>query len=323
MKFSIIIPVYKVELYLRQCVESVLRQSCKDLEVILVDDGSPDNCPAICDDYAKKDNRVRVIHKINGGLSDARNIGLEIAEGEYVLFLDSDDWWDDLQALEKINSKLNGTDADMIIIGMKKFYTQQNIFEDERIPQKCDKENCTLSHAQVIQKYMQSNIFVACAWDKVVRRTIIEQDHQRFVKGQYSEDIEWCCKLLEKNLNIEILEESFYVYRQQVSTSITANVSLKNIHSIVDVIERYAPKKTSVPLLHFLANQYVLLIVNYMRLPKEDRQKIRNKIKSFWWLLVYNWYPYVKLVSRIKPLGYTLTTKVLRLYYLYQYNWKQ
>lgn len=296
MKFSIIIPVYKVELYLRQCVESVLRQSCKDLEVILVDDGSPDNCPAICDDYAKKDNRVRVIHKINGGLSDARNIGLEIAEGEYVLFLDSDDWWDDLQALEKINSKLNGTDADMIIIGMKKFYTQQNIFGDERIPQKCD---------------------------KVVRRTIIEQDHQRFVKGQYSEDIEWCCKLLEKNLNIEILEESFYVYRQQVSTSITANVSLKNIHSIVDVIERYAPKKTSVPLLHFLANQYVLLIVNYMRLPKEDRQKIRNKIKSFWWLLVYNWYPYVKLVSRIKPLGYTLTTKVLRLYYLYQYNWKQ
>lgn len=320
MKFSIIIPVYKVELYLRQCVDSVLSQSYKDFEVILVDDGSPDNCPAICDEYAKKDNRIRVIHKVNGGLSDARNAGLEVTEGEYILFLDSDDWWDDLQALEKVNAMINGTDADMIIIGMKKFYTQQNSFGDERIPKKCDKVNRALSHAQAIQKYMQSNIFVACAWDKVVRRTTIEQDRQRFVKGQLSEDIEWCCKLLEKNLNIEILEESFYVYRQQVSTSITANVSLKNIHSIIDVIKRYASKKSSVPLLHFLANQYVLLIVNHMRLSKEDRQKTTNQIKSFWWLLAYNWYPYVKLVSWIKPLGFTLISKALRLYYMYRYN---
>ena len=323
MKFSIIIPVYKVELYLRQCINSVLNQSYKDFELILVDDGSPDNCPVICDEYASRDIRVKVIHKSNGGLSDARNAGLDIAKGEYVLFLDSDDWWDDVLALEKINLKIKDTDADLIIIGMKKFFMQKKCFSDERIPQKCDKIKFILSHAQVLQKYMQSNIFVACACDKVLRRTIIEQDHQRFVKGQYSEDIEWCCKLLKKELCIEVLEEVFYVYRQQVSTSITANVGINNIQSIVEIIDRYAIQRSSVPLFHFLANQYVLLMANYMRLPKEDQQTIAHKVKSFWWLLIYNWYPYVKLVSRIKFLGFTLTTKVLRLYYLYQYNWKK
>ena len=89
---SIIIPVYKVEKYLSKCIESIFKQTYFDLELILVDDGSPDNCPMICDEYAKKDSRIRVIHKKNGGLSDARNAGLEIATGEYIGFVDSDDW---------------------------------------------------------------------------------------------------------------------------------------------------------------------------------------------------------------------------------------
>ena len=90
--FSVIIPIYCVEQYLRTCVDSVLSQTFLDFEVILVDDGSPDGCPRLCDEYAKKDARVRVIHKANGGLSDARNIGLSHASGEYILFLDGDDY---------------------------------------------------------------------------------------------------------------------------------------------------------------------------------------------------------------------------------------
>ena len=91
-KVSVIVPVYKVESYLRKCVDSILGQSFSDFEVILVDDGSPDNCGAICDDYATRDQRVKVIHKINGGLSDARNVGLDAAIGQYICFVDSDDW---------------------------------------------------------------------------------------------------------------------------------------------------------------------------------------------------------------------------------------
>ncbi len=316
MKFSIIIPVYKVEQYLHQCVDSVLVQTFHDYEIILVDDGSPDKCPAVCDEYAAKDNRVKVIHKTNGGLSDARNTGLDIAQGEYVTFLDSDDWWDDSEALAKVNSAIELTGADAIIIGMKKYFTEDNRTCDIRIPAKCDMP--ILSHVQVLKKYMKKNNLVACACDKIIRRNIIESDHMRFVKGQYSEDIEWCCKLLIKDIRIDVIEEAFYVYRQQVSTSITANIGIKNINSILDVISRYAHKDAYLPLLHFLANQYVLLITNFMRLSKNERKPLEDKIKSFWWLMEYNWYPYVKSVSRIKIFGFDVTRLMLRVYYLFK-----
>ena len=91
-KVSVIVPVYKVEKYLNKCVDSIINQTLEDIEIILVDDGSPDNCGKICDDYAQKDNRIVVIHKTNGGLSDARNAGLEVARGEYIGFVDSDDY---------------------------------------------------------------------------------------------------------------------------------------------------------------------------------------------------------------------------------------
>ena len=89
---SIIVPVYKVEPYLRRCVDSILDQTFTDFELILVDDGSPDNCPAICDEYAEQDDRVKVVHKANGGLSSARNAGMAVANGKYYLFCDSDDY---------------------------------------------------------------------------------------------------------------------------------------------------------------------------------------------------------------------------------------
>ncbi len=315
MKFSVIIPIYKVEQYLRQCVDNVLGQTYTDLEIILVNDGSPDSSPAICDEYAQKDSRIKVIHKPNGGLSDARNAGLDVAQGEYFMFLDSDDWWDDKDALRKIDACLKESGADIIIIGMKKYFSLEDRLGDVRVPKKCDKGNSTLSHAQVLQQYMRSNIFVACACDKVVRRSLIEKDNQRFVKRQLSEDIEWCCKLLLKNPKIGVLEEAFYVYRQQVATSITANVGVKNIKSILDVINRYAQKDAPEPLLHYIANQYVLLITNFMRLSKEEQKPLEAEMKQLWWLIQYNWYPYTRLVSKVKFLGYGITKRLLRVYY--------
>ena len=91
-KFSIVVPVYKVEAYLERCLGSLISQTLTDIEIILVDDGSPDNCPRICDQYAKKDSRIKVIHQKNAGVSAARNKGLEYATGEWILFCDSDDW---------------------------------------------------------------------------------------------------------------------------------------------------------------------------------------------------------------------------------------
>lgn len=315
MRYSIIIPIYNVEKYIRQCIDSVLTQTFHDYEIILVNDGSPDKCPIICDDYASKYNMIKVIHKKNGGLSDARNFGLDIAQGEYVMFLDSDDWWDDPNALLKINKIIQLSNPDIIICGKKKYYALDNKIGDVIIPRKY---NYNISNTEIIKKYMQENIFVACAWDKIIKRELIEKDHQRFVVGQFSEDIEWCCKLLMKNTKIDVIEDAFYVYRQQVSTSITANIGIKNIYNIIDVIERYASKNSSIPILNFLANQYILLITNFMRLPANDRRIFEKKLKSYWWLIQYNWYPYVKTISKVKFLGFGITKKLLKFYYLYK-----
>ena len=117
-KVSILVPIYNVEKYLSRCIESVLSQDFRDYELILVDDGSPDRCPQICDEYAKKDSRIKVIHKKNGGLSDARNIGLDIATGEYVMFIDSDDFVD-IDMMESMMNNMIDNNVDLVVCNIK------------------------------------------------------------------------------------------------------------------------------------------------------------------------------------------------------------
>ena len=120
-KVSIIVPVYNVEKYLDRCMESLLNQTLKDIEIILVDDGSPDNCPQMCDDYAKTDSRVKVVHKANAGLGYARNSGLDVASGEYVAFVDSDDYVD-TKIYESLLLEAENSGADVVFC---KYYTEQ------------------------------------------------------------------------------------------------------------------------------------------------------------------------------------------------------
>ena len=123
---SIILPIFNREEHLNQCVYSILNQTYKDYELILVDDGSIDKSAQMCDEYAEQDNRVIVIHKENGGLSDARNTGVKVAKGEYIFFIDSDDFLDDNQALEKIVNRLKNSNADVLNFGFKKYYANQD-----------------------------------------------------------------------------------------------------------------------------------------------------------------------------------------------------
>ena len=112
---SVIVPVYKVERYLEQCLVSIVHQSYRNLEILLVDDGSPDNCPQLCDMWAQRDSRIHVIHKPNGGLSDARNAGLRQAHGDLVAFVDSDDWLA-LDMIEKMTDAMLRNQADMVVV---------------------------------------------------------------------------------------------------------------------------------------------------------------------------------------------------------------
>ena len=118
---SVVVPVYKVEPFLHQCVDSVLAQTFADFELILVDDGSPDNCGAMCDEYAKKDSRVRVLHKENGGLGNARNVGMDAALGNYIIFLDSDDYWD-ADTLERLYSEAKKNRLQLLLFSGEPFW---------------------------------------------------------------------------------------------------------------------------------------------------------------------------------------------------------
>lgn len=133
-RFSVVIPVYKVEKYLRQCLDSVLAQSYTDFEIVVVDDGSPDNCPAICDAYATSDSRVTVIHKENGGLSDARNAGLLAATGEYVIFMDSDDYYLSTDLFTEIDAKIAETACDAVFFQYRKYIEKSKTLKEIPTP---------------------------------------------------------------------------------------------------------------------------------------------------------------------------------------------
>lgn len=313
--FSIIIPVYKVEKFLNQCVDSVLSQTFNDYEIILVDDGSPDNSPLICDEYAVSNSSVKVIHKPNGGLSSARNAGLNIAKGKYVIFLDSDDYWCDCYCLEKLNSELKNEEIDIIIFGMKKYYQIDDKFGGERIPQALDKD--VSSNDKTTHVLMQNNEYMACAWDKVIKRSLIEDNSLRFVEGQLSEDIEWCAKLLMLNPEIKTISECFYVYRQQNSNSITNNMGRRNLENICDIVTRYADigeEKNNVALLNYMANQYLLWMTVSNLAPKREIKDLLGIMKSKWFLINYHLYPYVNKAYKFKFLGFGIVRKLLGMY---------
>lgn len=309
-RFSIIVPVYNVENYLNECVKSVLGQTFIDFELILIDDGSSDSCPQICDQYLEADSRVRVIHKQNGGLSSARNTGLDMAVGEYVLFLDSDDYWCTTTVLETIDRYITEFQSDVCIFGKKKFFQNKNMYSTYQKPV-FDEE--ALSDEQIVKLLMKKNYFVACAWDKVIKRTVIENNNMRFTIGQMSEDIEWCIKLLLSTKSIQLIPECFYIYRQENINSITANISKKNLEHILQVITKYT-KINDEFVKHFIANQYVLWMTTANRVLKDDIKDLISQAKKFWFLLEYNWYPYVDKVSKVKFLRFNIVMFMLGFY---------
>lgn len=228
-EFSIIVPIYKVEKYLAICVDSIIGQSFCDFELILVDDGSPDTCGEICDKYSSSDTRVKVIHKENGGLSSARNAGLDIATGKYVIFIDSDDFWDNANALEHIHINLTDTDADVLVFPAKRYYESEDkytyiITSDVNRTRIIDKDvNASI-------RYMiKNNIYRAAAWNKVVKKSIIDSYSMRFKNGYLSEDMDWCGDLLLYAQRFDFYDNPFYAYRQQRNGSITAGKAEKLI----------------------------------------------------------------------------------------------
>lgn len=216
---SIVVPIYNVESDLQRCVESLINQTYRNIEIILVDDGSSDNCPEICDDYAEKDSRVKVIHKQNGGLSDARNKGLREAIGNFVLFVDSDDFIE-LESCEYFLNLYDGKSD--IVVGVAKQIKGEKL---QFLRHKGLKSNCTYNSKEFIINSIQHNEWYAPAWLNLYRRDFLIQNNLEYKKGIYFEDIEMLPRLfLAANL-IQYVDFPFYNYIIRENSIMT---SLKN-----------------------------------------------------------------------------------------------
>ena len=221
MKLSIIVPIYNVEPYLRKCIDSILTQTFTDFECILVDDGSPDNCPAICDEYAKKDSRIRVIHKENGGLSDARNAGLDIAQGEYIGFVDSDDWIHP-QMYELVYKCAISTNADIAQCGYSKIKEKDSIdihFEATQKPIVRTKDEIFKNYYSLIPGIDDM------VWNKMYRKTIF--DTIRFPVDRYFEDSSILFDTINASDCVAIIGTPLYFYLQRPNSIMSINYSIK------------------------------------------------------------------------------------------------
>lgn len=313
--FSFIVPVYKVEQYLRQCVDSILSQEYKNFELILVDDGSPDNSGKICDEYAKNHENVFTFHKENGGLSDARNYGLSKATGEYILFVDSDDFIfeNSLTEIAKICQK---SSADLVFLKGFKFYENNSSLDELDQDIHIDDFNSK----DKILKYLSSlNKFPGSACTKAIKREFLIKNNLVFLKGLLSEDIDWMIRVLKKMSSCTSINVPYYCYRQNRLNSISNSISAKNINSILKIISTHAildvTNKEDEYINNFLAYEYMILIANYASLTKEEKNKVASDVYEYKWLLKYKNNSKVKLTYIIKNIvGIKLTSKLLYCY---------
>lgn len=215
-KISVIVPVYKVEQYLRKCVDSILAQTYQNLEIILVDDGSPDACGTICDEYAKQDSRITVIHKPNGGLSDARNAGLDLMTGKYVAFVDSDDWIMP-RMYETLLQMLKQFQADIAFGAVADDLEQDGKATTVKVSNYGD-EPFSESAAEAMRRYFHGSW---AAWDKLYKADLFRDI--RYPVGEINEDEAIVLQLLSKCTCVCYTNEVFYHYmRRPSSGSITA-----------------------------------------------------------------------------------------------------
>lgn len=320
MKVSFIVPVFKIAKYIPTCVECLLKQTYKDFEIILVDDGSPDNCPQICDELATGDSRIRVLHKVNGGLSDARNEGLKLAQGEYIVFVDGDDFWihdDDLQKLVDLTIKY--PQVDLIGFNCSYYFPSTNTYTPWELYD--NSLAIPTEKSEAIIKLTATSSFVMSAWMKIINRQFLIENGLSFKKGQLSEDIQWFINVLDKCSYCMFVNFNVYAYRQGVSGSITRNVGLKNINDLIAILEEEVAKieKRSFTrdakncVLSFLAYEYSIILGYLQYLDKEEAARKYACLKDYEWLLSYTQDPKVKKVSIVKKvLGLRLTTKLLQ-----------
>lgn len=232
-KVSVIVPIYNVEKYIVRCIDSIINQTYKNIEIILVDDGSPDKCGEICDEYLKKDSRIKSLHKENGGLSDARNYGMKYATGDYTVFLDSDDWLKENMIETLVNISIENS-ADVVQSAFYYAYDKHMLL-DERY-YKEGKEPIVLNNKELMKELVINERVKNFAWGKLYKTNLIKDIP--FKKGVLFEDIFWAHKVMSK-VNKYVIVHTPMCYYLQRADSIVATYTIRNLDILKGLKERH------------------------------------------------------------------------------------
>lgn len=258
---TVIVPIYKVEEYLDRCIESIINQTYENLEVILVDDGSPDNCPKMCDEWAKKDKRIKVIHKENGGLSDARNRGIENANGKYISFIDSDDWIENnmISTLYKFLVETSSDISTCKLISRKEFIKSENKVEEKSNYKEFSRNEYLLKYFKIGS---QETVYYAC--NKLFKSKLLSNN--QFPVGLTSEDVLGTYKAILKADKIVEVDANLYNYFVNSNGITNSKFSIKDFDlikiwdEVINIATKEDPDNLKYAILNRQRIDYTLLM---------------------------------------------------------------
>lgn len=286
-KISVIVPIYKVEQYLNRCIESIVNQTYRNLEIILVDDGSPDQCPKMCDDWAEKDARIVVIHKENGGLSDARNAGMKIATGEYIFFVDSDDWIhrETLEILILYQKEQNANVVECKALPVDSEFLDKKVVKEELQLQEFNSQGAMTA-------LLRENPLKQTVWNKLYKRELIQDIF--FEVGKYHEDEFWTYQVFDKVTKLIYVDVQLYYYFQRSDSIMGQAFSLKRLDAIEGRYRRLELIKDKYPELVSEAKENLAFLIMYYG---QKALKTNSKDKFFYFEIVESFLKKLNLLS--------------------------
>lgn len=310
---SIVVPIYNVQHYLKKCIDSIVHQTYTNLEIILVDDGSPDQCGQICDDYAVKDNRIQVIHKENGGLSDARNCGMSLATGEYITFIDSDDFIHP-RFIEVLLKVAQDKCAD-IVVGDFQLFQEDDAYHDKVISEDdIDKAQILCSDQLYDDAFLKrETVRLTVAWGKIYQRKL--WDGIQYPIGKIHEDTFTTYKLMERANRVVYLKEPLYYWRENPDSITRGKFTTKHLlglDAFIEQIEHFCElgKQRYVEIVYEAYKDWFFWCYNEMQKSGIDYKK---ELKPYY---VYM-RQYVKLIKITKSMNFK---KWLKYRYLVYYK---
>ena len=283
---SIVVPAYNVEKYIEKCVDSLINQTYKNIEIILVDDGSTDKTGKICDKYLKKDKRIKVIHKENGGLSDARNCGIASAKGKYILTIDSDDYVD-YEITKFLYNNLKKSNADISTCLPQNFYENEN----KDLKDNSQNKSITLETEQALETLMYGKNITVSAWGKLYKKELFKD--VKYPKGKIYEDVATTYLLFSKSKRVSINTKKMYYYLIRKGSIMNTKFNKKRMDSLYFAEEETNFIKKNFPNIinsainkEFMEAIYIIKEIPLRKEYSNELKKLSNVLKKYRMIII-------------------------------------